>query len=127
LQSRLLKAASTRRSFLRRTSLLLLLLEQPPRHARHNARDTHILVMACILGILAEEIHDILHAQFANCLTASLDRCICKFTLLGLQFEDALFNRVGDCEAVDYDVLSLVETMDTVDGLFFDELRKVSF
>lgn len=43
-------------------------------------------------------------------------------TFLFLEFEDTLFDGVGDGEFVDDYVDGLSETVDTVDGLFFDEL-----
>jgi hypothetical protein len=39
-----------------------------------------------------------------------------------LQLEDALFNGVVDAEAVDGHINRLVEAVDAIDGLLFDEL-----
>jgi len=117
--------AARRCELLHRTSLsllLLLLLQQPPRHTRHDACNALILMVARMFGVLAEKVHDILHAQLADRLAAALDGRVCKVALLGLQFEDALFDAVGDCEAVNYYVLRLVEAVDSIDCLFFDEL-----
>jgi len=77
------------------------------------------------LRILPEQIQNIPHAELRNGLSAFQGR-FCEFPLLLLQREDALFDRVGDGEAVDCDVDGLVEAVDTVDGLFFDELDSIS-
>jgi hypothetical protein len=76
------------------------------------------------LGIALEQVKHILHAEFADGL-AAFDGGLGQFALSFLQFEDAFFDRVVDGEAVDGDVDGLVETVDTVDGLFFDELYKL--
>lgn len=79
----------------------------------------HILMI--VLGIAVEKIEDVLHAQFADCL-ASLNGCFCELALCFLQFEDTLFDRVMDREAVDSYIDCLIEAMNSIDGLLFYEL-----
>jgi hypothetical protein len=74
-----------------------------------------------VFSLALEQIKNILHAKLANRLSA-LDRGLGEFALCLLELEDALFDRVVDGEAVDCDVDGLVEAVDAVDGLFFDEL-----
>jgi hypothetical protein len=76
-----------------------------------------------ILRIATKQLHNLLHAQLAHsAVLAALNGLVGELALLLLQLEDALFDRVGDGDFVDYDVDFLGEAVDAVDGLFFDEL-----
>lgn len=76
-----------------------------------------------VLRIAAEELHDLLHAQLTHAaVLAALDGLVGELALLLLKLEDALFDRVGDGDFVDYDVDFLGEAVDAVDSLLFDEL-----
>ena len=79
------------------------------------------LVPRIVLRVVLEQIEDILHAQFRDRL--SLDRRRGQRAFLLLQVEDALLDAAGDGDFVDDDVDGLVEAVDAVDGLFFDELE----
>lgn len=70
--------------------------------------------------IPSEKTHDIVHAQLTHRLT--LDRGIGQFALLVLELDDALLDGVFDGQLVDDHVDGLVQAVDAVDGLFFDEL-----
>ena len=52
---------------------------------------------------------------------------VSELAFLFLQIEDSLFDRVFDCDFVDDNVDFLGEAMDSVDGLFFDELDRISY
>tara|TARA_R110002003_G_scaffold70_26_gene6558 strand:+ start:7607 stop:8092 length:486 start_codon:yes stop_codon:yes gene_type:complete len=74
-----------------------------------------------ILGLALEQRKNILHAQLANRL-AAFNCGVGKLAFRFLQLEDALFNGVVDAEAVDGYINGLVEAVDSIDGLLFDEL-----
>ena len=79
--------------------------------------------MMLMFRVPPEQIQDILHGQFRRGrFPAAFDGLLGEFAFLLLQLEDAGFDRVGHGEFVDGDVDRLVEPMDAVDGLFFDEL-----
>jgi hypothetical protein len=79
------------------------------------------------LCIATEKLQDLLHAQLARAAVfAALDGLVGELALLLLQLEDALFDRVGDGDLVDYDVCLLREAVNAVDSLLFDELWGVS-
>lgn len=71
--------------------------------------------------VSTEELENVVHAELADGLP-SFNGGVREFALLLLQGEDSFFDRVGNGQAVDYDVLCLVESVDSVDGLFFDKL-----
>lgn len=73
------------------------------------------------LCVSLEQRQHILHAEFAHGL-ATLQSSSGELALRFLQLQDALFDGVVDGETVNCDVDGLIQTMDTVDGLFFDEL-----
>lgn len=76
-----------------------------------------------MLCIAPEELENLLHAQLSGTsLTTTFNGLVSKLTLLFLEGEDSLFDGVGDGDFVNYYVDFLGETMDAVDGLFFDEL-----
>lgn len=70
-----------------------------------------------------KQIDDLVEAELEGLLAhATLDSLFGEFAFLLLQFEDALLDCLGDGELVDDYVDRLCETMDTVDGLFFNKL-----
>lgn len=70
-----------------------------------------------------EQINDFVDAQLERALFgAAFDGLLGEEALLFLQGEDTVFDGVGDGELVDDDVDGLGETVDTVNGLLFDEL-----
>lgn len=79
-----------------------------------------------VLSLALEEVEDVLHGELADGF-AAFDSRLGEFTLRFLQLKDALFDAVVDREAVDGHVDGLVEAVDTVDCLFFDELVDVSY
>lgn len=79
-----------------------------------------------MLSISPKQPQYLLHAQLAGTALSALDGLVGELTLLFLQVENALFDRVGDGDFVDDDVDGLRETVHAVDGLFFDELGGVS-
>lgn len=81
----------------------------------------HIRVI--ILGLAFEKVEDILHTQFPDSFTA-LNSSLGQLAFGFLEFENTLFDRVVDAEAVYGDVDGLVEAVDAVDGLFLDELSR---
>jgi hypothetical protein len=80
-----------------------------------------IIMLAIILALAAKQGHHILHSKILDRLPA-FDSCVGELTLRFLQLEDTLFDGVVDGEAVHGYVDGLVETVDAVDCLFFDEL-----
>ena len=78
------------------------------------------MMMRLSLGISTEEIQDIFHAELADGF--AFDGGLGQGAFFVLEGEDALFDGVGDGEFVDGDIHGLVEAVDAVDGLFFDEL-----
>lgn len=77
-----------------------------------------------MLGITSEESHNVLHGQLANCLTA-FDSSIRKLAFCFLKIQDPLFNCIGDGETIDHNINGLIQTMDTVNGLFFNKLQSM--
>ena len=73
-----------------------------------------------MLGIPSEEVQDILQAQLRNGF--AFDGGLGQLALFLLEVEDALFDAVGDSYLVNHHVDGLVEAVDAIDGLFFDEL-----
>ena len=92
-------------------------------HSRDSGQPG-ILGIGLVLGITPKQLHDILHAQFADGL-ATFDSGLSKLTLLFLEGQDPLFDGVGDGDLVDDDVDGLVKPVDAVDGLLFDELCRL--
>lgn len=74
-----------------------------------------------VLSLALEQVENVFHAELADGL-AALDGSLGELAFGFLQFEDALFDAVVDGEAVDGDVDGLVEPVDAIDCLFFDEL-----
>ena len=93
-----------------------------------NARLGRVQVQLCadvvvaVFGVVPEERHDVFHAKLADCL--AFDGGGGELTLLLLQGENALFYRVFDGKFVDDDVNCLVQAVDAIDGLLFDELEE---
>lgn len=73
-----------------------------------------------IFRVAPEQFQNVLHAELAD--RFALDGRLGEGPFFLLKGQDALFDRVGDGQSVDDDVDRLIEPMDTVDGLFFDEL-----
>jgi hypothetical protein len=73
-----------------------------------------------MLRLASEQIQDILHRQLAD--RFAFDGRFGELPFFLLQGEDAGFDGAGDGEFVDDDVGGLVEAVDAVDGLVFDEL-----
>lgn len=72
-------------------------------------------------SVAAEKIQDIAHRELAHRRFA-LDGGFCELAFFVLEGEDAGFDGAGDGEFVDGDVAGLVEAVDAVNGLVFDEL-----
>lgn len=104
------------------TSLTII---QHPRLREDVALGIVVNVAVIILRITLEERKDVLHTKLSDCL-AALDRRLRELALRFLQCEDALFDGIVDGEAVHGYVDGLVEAVDSVDGLLFDELNIVS-
>lgn len=79
-------------------------------------------MMARMLGIFAEEVENISHAQLAHCLAATFDGRVGEFSFLRLELQNSLLDGVGDGQTVNDDILRLVQTMNAVNGLLFDKL-----
>ena len=89
-----------------------------------NTIPSPIMMMMIMLGIPPKQIQNILHTQFPRgVFPAAFNGLFGELAFLVLQLQDAGFDGVGDGEFVDGDVDGLVEAVDAVDGLFFDELR----
>lgn len=70
-----------------------------------------------------EQINDFVDAQLERALPgAAFDGLLGEEAFLLLEGEDTVFDGVSDGEFVDDNVDGLRETMDTVNGLLFDEL-----
>jgi hypothetical protein len=76
-----------------------------------------------VLGISPEQLQDLFHAQFTRTALTTLDGLVGKLSLLLLQSEDSLLNRVFDGDLVDNNIYFLCKTVDSVDGLFLNKLR----
>jgi hypothetical protein len=81
---------------------------------------------AVVFALAAKQGHHVLHGEVLDGL-ATLDSCVGELALCFLEFEDTLFYGVVDGEAVDCYIDGLVEAVDAVYCLFFDELFCVSF
>lgn len=79
-----------------------------------------------MLCVAFEQAQDVCHTELADRF-AAFEGCVGEFAFLFLKSKDAFFDGVGDGQAVDCYVLCLIQTMDAIDGLLFDELCKVSF
>lgn len=78
------------------------------------------MLEAC-LCFSTEQRHHVAHGQLArSCL--ALDGCVGQLALAFLEVEDSIFDRVFDGELVYFHVQGLVDTVNSIDGLFFDEL-----
>lgn len=75
-----------------------------------------------MLCIASEKLQNLLHAQFASTSLAAFDCLVGQLAFLFLKVKDTLFDCVFDGDFVDYYVDFLSKAMNTVDGLFFDEL-----
>ena len=76
------------------------------------------------LGVPSEQRHHVVHGELAGGGFA-LDGDVGELALAVLQVENALFDGVFDDHPVDFDVDGLVEAVDAVDCLLFDELVKM--
>jgi len=74
-----------------------------------------------VFGLTLEEVEDVFHGKLADGF-AALESSLGKFALGFLQLENALFHGVVDGQTVYGDIDGLVEAMDAVYCLFFDEL-----
>jgi hypothetical protein len=74
-----------------------------------------------VFSFTLEEVKDIFHRQLADGF-AALDSSLGKFPLSLLQLENALFDGVVDGKTVYGNIDGLIEAMDAVYCLFFDEL-----
>lgn len=80
-----------------------------------------MLVLEACLCFSAEQRHHVSHGQLAgSCL--AFDGRVCELPFAFLKVEDSIFDRIFDGKFVDFHVQGLVDTVDSVDGLFFDEL-----
>ena len=73
---------------------------------------------------MSEQRKHVVHRELASGSLA-LDGGVREFAFALLEVEDTCFHGVFDGHFVDFDVDCLVETMDAVDSLFFDELDGV--
>jgi hypothetical protein len=80
------------------------------------------LVPAVMLRIFPEQAEDIVEAELRCGLALALDSHLRQGSFLFLQVEDPLLDAIADGDFVDDDIDRLVEPVDAVDGLFFDEL-----
>lgn len=80
-----------------------------------------VIVSAIVFAFTTEQRHHVLHSEILDSL-AALDGRIGEFALRFLQFENALFDRVVDAETVDCYVDGLIEAVNTINCLFFNEL-----
>jgi hypothetical protein len=80
---------------------------------------------AIVFALATKQGHHVLHGEVLDGL-AALDGGVGELALCFLEFEDALFDGVVDGEAVDCYVDGLVEAVDAVYCLFFDELFCIS-
>lgn len=80
-----------------------------------------LLVFEPRLGIAAKERHHVAHRQFTGSRLA-LDCHVGELAFAFLEVDDSLFHSPLNDELVDLDIDSLVESMDTVDGLLFHKL-----
>ena len=69
-----------------------------------------------------KESHHVAHGELAGS-SLSFDCGVGQFAFTFLKVEDTLFDRILYSDLVDLDVDCLVETMDTVNRLFFHELE----
>lgn len=81
-----------------------------------------LIILVVVLGITTEESHHITHSELSGS-GLTLDRGIGQFTLAILQRDDSFFDCALDYHLVDFHVDGLVQAVDTVNGLFFDELE----
>ena len=94
---------------------------------KHSALSKDALIMVISdtsrieLGLSLEKVKNVLHAELADSFTA-LDSSLRKLAFSFLEFEDALFDRVVDGEAVDGDIDGLIKAVDAVDCLLLDKL-----
>lgn len=71
-----------------------------------------------------EQLNDFVEAELESALTGGpFDGLLGEEALLFLKLENTFFDGVGDGELVDDDVDGLGEAVDSVYGLFFNELR----
>jgi hypothetical protein len=102
-----------------RTSLRTI-LQHPG--ASINTLISHIVhASGLVFGLSLEQCENVLHAQFSDGL-AALNCSIGKLSLSFLKLKNPLFNRVVNRETIHSHVNCLVETMDSIDGLFFNKL-----
>ncbi|KXT13604.1 hypothetical protein AC579_9772 [Pseudocercospora musae] len=80
-----------------------------------------VVGMLDVLCIMLEQAQNVLHGQVTHTLSTAFDGSVGELSFLFLKLEDALFNGLANGESEDFDVDCLIETMDAVDGLFFDE------
>lgn len=74
-----------------------------------------------MLGVPSKESHHVTHVQLAGGRLA-LKRHVSQLALSVLQINDSLLNRILDDHSVDFDIYSLIQTVDTVNGLFLNKL-----
>lgn len=80
-------------------------------------------MFAIELAFAAKQRHHILHGEVLDSFT-TFNGGIGELAFCFLELEDAFFDRVVDAEAVDSYIDGLVEAVDTVDCLFFNELLR---
>ena len=78
-----------------------------------------------MFSIASKQRQNLCHAELGCVvLGASLDGLIGELALLVLQGKDSLFDSFLDSDFVDDNVNFLREAVDTVNGLFFNELKR---
>ena len=81
------------------------------------------LILRRVFRVPSKELQDLFHTELADVLFgATFNGLVCELALLFLEFEDALFDGGDDGDFVDDDVFFLGEAVDTINGLFFNEL-----
>ena len=77
------------------------------------------------LRLTPEKCKNVFHAEFTNCLSA-FNGCLSKSALGLLKLNDAFLDGIMDRQTVDCYINSLIQPMNTINGLFFNELYGVS-
>jgi hypothetical protein len=84
-----------------------------------------LFVLEFVLGVAAEEGHHVAHGQLAGGGFA-LNGHVGQLALAILKIDDTFFDSAFNDHPVDLHVDRLIEAVNAVDGLFFDELSRKS-
>ena len=75
-----------------------------------------------MFGISSEKLQNLFHTKLAGATLAAFNCLICEFSLLLLEIENSLLNRILDSDFIDNHVHFLSQSMNSVDCLFFHKL-----